>query len=138
MLQQINYVSPQEKIRNKLNFFFFFRKLKEVNKKQNHESVESKVATIRLLSVADEKAKKKNKSEDMDSKFNQLLNYLHDEAPECRIAAAEELGKTSRDVACTHISHILTTEKDENVINALRAAHKAIRENEKREHSARE
>ena len=106
-------------------------------KKQSHGSVESRVAAIRSLGAADEKAKKKNKSEDMDSKFNQLLNYLHDEAPECRIAAAEELGKTSRDVACTHISHILGTEKDENVIKALRAALTSIRENMKHEHSSR-
>lgn len=105
--------------------------------KQSHGSVESRVAAIRSLSAADEKAKKKKKAEDSDSKFNQLLNYLHDEAPECRIAAAEELGKTSRDVACTHISHILNSEKDENVIKALRAALTSIRENMKREHSAR-
>lgn len=100
----------------------------------SHGSVESRIATIRSLGTADEKAKKKNKSEDMDSNFNRLLNYLYDEAPACRIAAAEELSKTSRDVACTHISHILNSEKNEDVKKAMRAALISIRENMRREH----
>ncbi len=104
-------------------------------KKQSHGSIESRIATIRSLSKADEKTRKRNKSEDSDSKFYQLLNYLNDEAPECRIAAAEELGKTSRDIACTHISHILNNEKDENVIKALRAALSSIRKNMRVEHA---
>lgn len=109
---------------------------KNKNKKA-HGTVESRIAAIRTLSAADEKKRKKKKSEDTDSKFYQLLNYLNDEAPECRIAAAEELGKTSRDVAVTHISHIMNSEKDEKVVKAMREALSSIRKNMELEHAAR-
>jgi Mg/Co/Ni transporter MgtE len=63
------------------------------------------------------------------------LNHLGDEIPECRAAAAETLGKTSRDVAFTHISHLLTKEKDEKVIRTMRQALVDIRKNMRAEHA---
>ena len=108
---------------------------KSHKKNSSLKDVDGRVAAIRALSKADESRKKKKKAEDSDSNFGNLINFLSDEAPECRIAAAEELGKTSRDVAFTHISHVLNTEKDETVVKAMKAALVSIRENMRQEHS---
>lgn len=102
-------------------------------KKGSRQSVEQRVASIKALSEHSEV--KKKKGEDNDSDFYKLLNFLNDEAPECRIAAAEALGKTSRDIAVTHISHKINSEKDENVIKAMRSALSSIRENMRIEHA---
>lgn len=95
--------------------------------------INARVAAIKALG---EKSAKKTKGEDTDSNFHKLLTYLTDEVPECRIAAAEELGKTSRDVAFTHISHLLGSETDERVIKTMRTSLVSIRENIRLEHSA--
>lgn len=107
-------------------------------KKGSRQSVEQRVASIKALSEHSEVKKKKKKGEDIDSDFYKLLNFLNDEAPECRIAAAEALGKTSRDVAFTHISHKMNSEKDENVIKAMRSALSSIRENMRIEHAEKD
>lgn len=100
-------------------------------KKGTRQSVEQRVAAIKAIGEHSEAKKKKKKGEDNDSDFYKLLNYLTDEAPECRIAALEMLGKTDRDVAITHISHLLGTEKDEKVAKAMREALSSIRSNMK-------
>lgn len=101
-------------------------------KKGSRQSVEQRVATIKAIGEHSEAKKKKKKGEDNDSDFYKLLNYLTDETPECRIAALEMLGKTDRDVAITHISHLLGTEKDEKVAKAMREALSSIRSNMKK------
>lgn len=97
--------------------------------------INARVAAIKALGNTE--TKKGRKTTDSDSNFHKLLTFLTDEVPECRAAAAEALGKTSRDVAVTHITHLLNSEKDERVILAMRAALRSIRENMKVEHSAR-
>lgn len=95
--------------------------------------ITARVAAIRALGNPD--GVKKGQEANSEANFNKLLTLLTDEVPECRIAAAEALGQTSRDVAFTHISHVLGSEKDERVVKAMRAALVSIRENMKREHS---
>lgn len=108
-------------------------------KKGNSPKVPSKekLEYIKALGEggAKNKKKKKQKQEDGDANFNRLLQFVSDPDPECRIAAAEMLGKTSRDVAFTHISHYFATEKDERVAAAMKKAMLSIRENMKREHA---
>ena len=106
-----------------------FGKRKKASSKQ---TVEQRVAAIKALGERNIAKKKKKKGEDNDSNFYKLLNFLTDEAPECRIAALEMLGKTNRDVAITHISHLLGTEKDEKVSKAMREALSSIRNNMKK------
>ena len=139
MIRSIKFIIyPKTIIRN-----FFSDKSKEakimfIKKKKgsSEKSVEARVAAIKALGKPDE-PKKRRKAEDEASNLAKLLNCLYDEAPECRIAAAQELGKTSEDVAFTYISHIMINEKDENVIEAMKAALVSIRENMRIEHSAR-
>ena len=99
--------------------------------------IDARVNAIRALGNTETKKGRKVKTTDSDSNFHKLLTFLTDEVPECRAAAAEALGKTSRDVAVTHITHLLNSEKDERVIQAMRAALRSIRENMKAEHAAR-
>lgn len=61
--------------------------------------------------------------------LSHLITYLTDPAAECRAAAAEVLGKTAVDAAFTHMSHLINTEKDEKVINAMRASLASIHKN---------
>lgn len=94
--------------------------------------ISARVAAIKALSAD---TVKKGDSQDSDANFYKLLTFLTDEVPECRIAAAETLGQTSRDVAFTNISHLMNTEKDPNVKKAMREALISIRENMRKEHS---
>lgn len=64
-----------------------------------------------------------------DKYFNKLLVFLTDPVPENRIAACMALGKTSKDVAFTHLSHWLRSETDENVRKAMKTAMSDIRKN---------
>lgn len=100
--------------------------------------ITARVSHIRSLAAAEEtlKSKKhKDKSDDSNNNFNQLLTFLSDESPECRIAACEALGQTARDVAFTHISYRLLHETDEAVKKAMKAALCRIRSNEKQIHT---
>lgn len=99
------------------------------------EDINARVAAIKALGNTGTKKGKKSKEVNNDADFYKLITYLTDEVPECRIAAAETLGKTSRDIAFTHISHLLGSEKDENVIKAMRKALISIRENIRIEHA---
>lgn len=92
------------------------------------------VEAIKALGYTDSK---KSKIDDSDTNFYKLLSYLTDEVPQCRAAAVETLGKTSRDAAFTNIVYLLNSEKDETVIKAMRNALISIRKNEKLEHSER-
>ena len=95
------------------------------------DDIDARVAAIKSLTNADS-----DKTSQKETNFNKLLTYLSDELPECRIAAAEALGTTSKDSAFTYISHILSSEKDERVIRAMRQALVDIRENMQKEHKA--
>ncbi len=99
-------------------------------KKSKVMSVDAKLAEIKALGAADgKKSRKKDKdgSNSADGKFYRLLNYLDDENAECRIAAAREIGKTSRDVALTHLLRNVSIEKDERVAAAMKAAIASIK-----------
>lgn len=61
--------------------------------------------------------------------LSHLITYLTDPAPECRAAAATVLGKTAADSAFTHMSHLINTETDGKVIDAMRASLASIHEN---------
>lgn len=98
----------------------------------SQRDINANVAAIRALG---EKGTKKPKSEDADSNFHKLISLLTDEIPEYRIAAVETLGKTSSDIAFTHISHWLSSEKNEDVKRAMSAALVSIRENMRISHS---
>ena len=93
----------------------------------SQSDIDARVAAIRALGSTN--GNKKSKGADSDANFNTLLTYLSDEVPECRIAAAETLGKTARDSAFTHISYLLKSETDARVIKAMRGALISIREN---------
>lgn len=100
--------------------------------------VAARVAYIRSLAAKEEmhnSKKHKDKGDDSNNSFNLLLTYLSDELPECRIAACEALGQSTRDVAFTHISYMLLHEKDESVKNAMKAALVHIRNNEEQIHT---
>ncbi len=99
--------------------------------------IDARVAAIKALGNAETKRGRKTETADSDSNFNKLLTFLTDDVPECRAAAAEALGKTSRDVAVTYITYSLKSEKDEKVIQTMRTALRSIRENIKVERSAR-
>lgn len=87
----------------------------------------SRVAVIKALSAPDTKKKKKKGQE--DENFNLLLRFLTDESPEFRIAAAEALGQTSREIAVTYLCNYIQKEKDEQVIEAMKKALASIRAN---------
>ena len=108
---------------------------KSTKKIVSTRDISDRVAAIRALGDIDEKGGKKSQSSNNDSNFNKLLTFLNDESPECRIAAAETLAKTSRDVACTNINHVLLSEKDERVIKAMREALVSIHQNMRAEHT---
>lgn len=99
----------------------------------SQNDIDARVNAIRALGQSENS--KKSGSAENDSNFYKLLTYLSDDIPECRIAAAETLGQTSRDVALTHIIHLLASEKDDRVIAAMKTALSDIRENIRREHS---
>ena len=61
--------------------------------------------------------------------FNRLLAFLTDESAECRIAAVEMLSTASKEVAYTHIVHLLDSEEDEKVQAAMRSALVSIKKN---------
>ncbi len=101
----------------------------------SQSDIQARVDEIKALGNADGSKNEKSKIADTNENFNKLLDCLTDDAPECRAAAAEMLGQTSRDAAFTNIVHLLDSEKDERVIKAMKEALKSIRENEKLEHS---
>ena len=90
--------------------------------------VNSRIAAIKALGEPDT-SKKKKKKDDEDSRLNQLLSYLKDEDPACRIAAAEALATSSKDIAVTYICRYIQDEKDENVIKAMKESLASIRAN---------
>lgn len=92
--------------------------------------IKMRVAAIKKLGNFDAK----NSSTENDANFYRLITFLTDDIPECRIAAVETLGKTSQDIAFTHISHLLNYEKDERVAKAMREALISIRKNMRAEH----
>ena len=94
------------------------------------KDVNAKVEFIKAIDVIDEK-----KTEIREKNFHSLINFLYDETPECRIAACQNLSQTTRSVAITHLSHIITTEENEDVKNEMKVAIAAIKENIKKEHS---
>ena len=102
-------------------------------KAESQEEITAREASIKAL--GERNGKKKETTMDDDKNFNLLLNFLRDEEAECRIAAAETLGKTSRDAAFTYISYLMEREEDKKVIEAMRAALSSIRENMNREHA---
>ena len=89
--------------------------------------VNSRIAAIKALGEPDTSKKKKKDNE--DSRLNQLLSYLKDEDPACRIAAAEALATSSKDIAVTYICRYIQDEKDENVIKAMKESLASIRAN---------
>lgn len=104
-------------------------------KEESPKGVEARLRAIQLLSgrVADTSKKKKKKSkegaEDGNAKLYKLMNYLHDESPEVRIAAAKALQSESQDVVVTHLCWYLRDEKDENVIKAIKETLACVRAN---------
>lgn len=90
-------------------------------------TTESRVAAIRALGATNPNNKKKKNQE--EENFNKLLQYLTDEDPECRLAAAETLGTTSKEIAITYILRYLETEQDERVYKAMKEAVSSIRAN---------
>lgn len=97
----------------------------------SQEEIDARVEAIKALGCMENKRGKAIRMENAEANFNKLLAHLTDEIPECRAAAAETLGNTSRDAAFTHIVYLLDSEKDENVIKAMRKALVSIRKNEK-------
>jgi len=95
-------------------------------KKTTEDSIESRVAAIRALGATNPGNKKKNQE---GENFNLLLQHLTDEEAECRLAAAETLGNTSKEIAITYLLRYLETEQDENVAKAMKAAVSNIRDN---------
>ena len=98
--------------------------------KSGHSSkadVTAKVSAIKNM-VFDLKALKGDRTV-AEINFNRLLAFLTDESPECRIAAVEMLSTTTKEVAYTHIVHLLDSEEDENVKIAMRKALVSIKEN---------
>lgn len=114
-------------------------------RKKNESAIpankEERLAAIRALGGSAPLEKKRHKRDhDFDneeSRLNQLINYLRDEDAECRIAAAEVLGSTSRETAITHLNYQAGKETDERVIQAMNAAAISIRANVRREHAAK-
>lgn len=108
-----------------------FRKKKDDSPK----GVEARIRHIQLLSgkVTDPTKKKRRKSkegaEDGNAKLYKLMNYLHDELPEVRIAAAKALQSESQEVVVTHLCWYLRDEKDENVIKAIKETLASVRAN---------
>lgn len=92
--------------------------------KKSKNDVESRISEIRALGKINEK-KKSNDNE----RLNKLLEYLKDEAPECRIAAAESLASSSKEMIVTHLCYCIKDEKDEKVIEAMKKATSSIRAN---------
>lgn len=93
------------------------------------KDVNAKVDYIKSIDVINEK-----KTEILEKNFHQLINFLYDVTPECRIAACQSLSQTTRSVAVTHLSHIITTEENEEVKNEMRLAMASIKANIKAEH----
>lgn len=89
--------------------------------------VAAKVSAIKHL-VFDLKALKGDRTLS-EVNFNRLLAFLTDENVECRLAAVEMLSTASKEVAYTHIVHLLDSEKDENVKAAMRNALVSIKKN---------
>lgn len=94
------------------------------------ESIAAKAAAIRTLDTESNKDQAEN-----EKNFDLLLTSLNDENAECRIAAAEALGKTSRESAVTHMIHRLQFETNEKVICEIKKAIAGIRENIHREYA---
>lgn len=111
------------------------RRVESVKTVLSQSDIQARVDEIKALGNADGSKNEKSKIADTNENFNKLLDCLTDDAPECRAAAAEMIGQTSRDAAFTNIVHLLDSEKDERVIKAMKEALKSIRENEKLEHS---
>lgn len=98
--------------------------------KSGHSSkadVAAKVTAIKHM-VFDLKALKGDRTL-AEVNFNRLLAFLTDDDVECRIAAVEMLSTSSKEVAYTHIVHLLDSEKDENVKAAMRNALVSIKKN---------
>ena len=98
--------------------------------KSGHSSkadVAAKVNAIKHL-VFDLKALKGDRTLS-EINFNRLLAFLTDDSAECRIAAVEMLSTSSKEVAYTHIVHLLDSEEDENVKEAMRNALVSIKKN---------
>lgn len=89
--------------------------------------VAAKVSAIKHM-VFDLKALKGDRTL-AEVNFNRLLAFLTDDDAECRIAAVEMLSSASKEVAYTHIVHLLDTEEDENVKVAMRNALVSIKKN---------
>lgn len=94
------------------------------------KDIEERISTIKGFGSTANKDKSA-----IDRGFNQLLMCLYDEIPECRIAACEMLGNTSREIACTHICYLLDKETNEDVKNAMKSALTSIHKNIEAEHS---
>lgn len=94
--------------------------------KGNSGDVSSRVAAIQSLAGS---MQKKKKGDSDEKRMHQLLEYLKDESPECRIAAAEALASSSSELVITYISHYLDSEKDENVLKAMKATLASVRVN---------
>lgn len=97
-------------------------------RKAKVKDVNEKIEDIRALGKNDDKKKRGKKGGNSDEgNFYALLNYLGDENPECRIAAAEEVGKTTSDVAITYLVRYLAKEEDEKVASAMKTALASIK-----------
>ncbi len=98
--------------------------------KSGHSSkadVAAKVSAIKHM-VFDLKALKGDRTL-AEVNFNRLLAFLTDESVECRIAAVEMLSSADKEVAYTHIVHLLDSEEDESVKAAMREALVSIKKN---------
>ena len=110
---------------------FDFKKVKQeaIGEKASARDIAAKVSTIKSLTT--EVTAKKGSIAIAEANFNKLLAYLKDADYECRVAAAEMLGKTSKEIALTHITYLLETEENAEVAEAMRNALTSIRENMK-------
>lgn len=99
------------------------------SKGASKDDIAAKVSMIKGLSMDNPKSVDAN-----EKNFNKLLNFLTDESPECRIASCQMLGETTKDIAITHITHLLDKEEDEDVIKAMRAALSSIKANRAKLH----
>ncbi len=112
-----------------VTFIFDIKKVKQeaIGGKSTPADIAAKVATIRSLTT--EVTAKKGSIAIAETNFNKLLAYLKDDDAECRLAAAEMLGGTSKEVAFTHIVYLLKIEKDEAVKEAMKNALISIKAN---------
>lgn len=115
----------------------FGRKKKEA---AHPASKEERLAAIRALGsnapVETKKHKRDHDFESEESRLNRLIDYLRDEDAECRAAAAEMLGNTTREAAITHLNYQAGKETDERALQAMNAAAISIRANIRRQHAA--